>query len=108
MMPEFGYEPRVSRRDLRYFMRPIRGYCFSSRRRHPRWTGDWSSDVCSSDLAAVVAGQRDLFALGDGIGIAVDLARQCAAKAREMGAAVALRNVVGEAQHILMIAVVPP
>src|SRR6266487_1113229 len=30
-------------------------YClfffFSSRRRHTRWTGDWSSDVCSSDLA---------------------------------------------------------
>src|SRR5690348_18011938 len=24
---------------------------FSSRRRHTRWTGDWSSDVCSSDLA---------------------------------------------------------
>src|SRR6266487_5510709 len=28
------------------------GVCFffSSRRRHTRWTGDWSSDVCSSDL----------------------------------------------------------
>src|SRR5690348_18179897 len=24
---------------------------FSSRRRHTRWTGHWSSDVCSSDLA---------------------------------------------------------
>src|SRR5438876_8138267 len=24
---------------------------FSSRRRHTRWTGDWSSDVCSSDLS---------------------------------------------------------
>ena len=59
-------------------------------------------------LAAVVAGQRDLFALGDGVGIAVDLARQRAAKARQMGAAVALRNVVGEAQHVLVIAVVPP
>src|SRR5271156_3468762 len=23
----------------------------SRRRRHTRWTGDWSSDVCSSDLA---------------------------------------------------------
>src|SRR5690348_17453088 len=28
--------------DLNFF--------FSSRRRHTRWTGDWSSDVCSSDL----------------------------------------------------------
>src|SRR6266581_4914419 len=30
-------------------------YCFffSSRRRHTRWTGDWSSDVCSSDLTVL-------------------------------------------------------
>src|SRR5690348_18302810 len=27
-------------------------FFFSSRRRHTRWTGDWSSDVCSSDLTA--------------------------------------------------------
>src|SRR5690348_18030518 len=26
-------------------------FFFSSRRRHTRWTDDWSSDVCSSDLA---------------------------------------------------------
>src|SRR5690348_17365017 len=25
-------------------------FFFSSRRRHTRWTGDWSPDVCSSDL----------------------------------------------------------
>src|SRR5690348_2959281 len=25
-------------------------FFFSSRRRNTRWTGDWSSDVCSSDL----------------------------------------------------------
>src|SRR6201992_1887915 len=25
-------------------------FFFSSRRRQTRWTGDWSSDVCSSDL----------------------------------------------------------
>src|SRR6266487_3233798 len=29
---------------------------FSSRRRHTRWTGDWSSDVCSSDLRSGVNG----------------------------------------------------
>src|SRR5438876_12181817 len=29
-------------------------FFFSSRRRHTRWTGDWSSDVCSSDLEAFV------------------------------------------------------
>src|SRR5690348_17806893 len=27
-------------------------FFFSSRRRHTRWTGDWSSDVCSSDLGS--------------------------------------------------------
>src|SRR5690348_12983029 len=29
----------------------IAGVAVSSRRRHTRWTGDWSSDVCSSDLS---------------------------------------------------------
>src|SRR6266487_5268564 len=35
----------------------IRGcyFFFSSRRRHTRWTGDWSSDVCSSDLVIALA-----------------------------------------------------
>src|SRR5437879_7455972 len=28
-------------------------FFFSSRRRHTRYIGDWSSDVCSSDLMAV-------------------------------------------------------
>src|SRR6266581_1297289 len=28
-------------------------FFFSSRRRHTRWTGDWSSDVCSSDLESM-------------------------------------------------------
>src|SRR5437762_11095287 len=28
-------------------------FFFSSRRRHTRYIGDWSSDVCSSDLAPV-------------------------------------------------------
>src|SRR5205807_7728053 len=30
-------------------------FFFSSRRRHTRLQGDWSSDVCSSDLGAVRA-----------------------------------------------------
>src|SRR6266487_4880954 len=30
-------------------------FFFSSRRRHTRWTGDWSSDVCSSDLEGETA-----------------------------------------------------
>ena len=42
------------------------------------------------------------------LGIAGDLARQRAAEAGEMGAAVALRDGVGEAEHGLVVAVVPP
>ena len=29
-------------------------FFFSSRRRHTRYIGDWSSDVCSSDLVPMV------------------------------------------------------
>src|SRR5438876_6323955 len=45
-------------------------FFFSSRRRHTRWTGDWSSDVCSSDLGsdslAPSGRDRSLFASCDG------------------------------------------
>src|SRR4051794_41531643 len=34
-------------------------FFFSSRRRHTRWTGDWSSDVCSSDLIEGLGRQLD-------------------------------------------------
>src|SRR5437763_9444304 len=33
-------------------------FFFSSRRRHTRYIGDWSSDVCSSDLSPGVAPRR--------------------------------------------------
>src|SRR5438876_8125284 len=39
-------------------------FFFSSRRRHTRWTGDWSSDVCSSDL--FLRAQRTLVGLERG------------------------------------------
>src|SRR6266487_2365834 len=32
-------------------------FFFSSRRRHTTWTGDWSSDVCSSDLQGQARGR---------------------------------------------------
>src|SRR6266480_7187980 len=35
-------------------------FFFSSRRRHTRLTCDWSSDVCSSDLAVVGSGPAGL------------------------------------------------
>src|SRR5437899_3595126 len=31
-----------------------RDFFFASRRRHPRCLSDWSSDVCSSDLMALI------------------------------------------------------
>src|SRR5690606_40615172 len=34
-------------------------FFFSSRRRHTRFSRDWSSDVCSSDLAEPVRSQRE-------------------------------------------------
>src|SRR5690348_17578313 len=39
-------------------------FFFSSRRRHTRWTGDWSSDVCSSDL---LPWQRERKAVENGL-----------------------------------------
>src|SRR5256885_15890617 len=35
-------------------------FFFSSRRRHTRLQGDWSSDVCSSDLWPVRQAERDI------------------------------------------------
>src|SRR6266850_4424 len=39
-------------------------FFFSSRRRHTRLQGDWSSDVCSSDLS--ITGQRGEAQISDG------------------------------------------
>src|SRR5256885_2587925 len=41
-------------------------FFFSSRRRHTRLQGDWSSDVCSSDLEPQTAGGRGDPEAGDG------------------------------------------
>src|SRR3712207_7606921 len=45
--------------------------CFSSRRRHTRYWRDWSSDVCSSDLAGVDAvsfgGTKNGLVLGEAV-----------------------------------------
>src|SRR5689334_24245208 len=54
-------------------------FFFSSRRRHTRWNCDWSSDVCSSDLALAwllaqqpwivpIPGTTKLARLGENIG----------------------------------------
>src|SRR5256885_10031845 len=40
---------------------PLSIFFFSSRRRHTRLQGDWSSDVCSSDLASTRIRKRRIF-----------------------------------------------
>src|SRR5437762_9583524 len=52
-------------------------FFFSSRRRHTRYIGDWSSDVCSSDLQGQVGaprfvGDTELLAGGAGVPIGSD------------------------------------
>src|SRR5690348_1198802 len=39
-------------------------FFFSSRRRHTRWTGDWSSGVCSTDIIARIVGAQLTKSLG--------------------------------------------
>src|SRR5256885_9593170 len=55
-MWRFGEVVRILGEDLDVFF-------FSSRRRHTRLQGDWSSDVCSSDLQRRLSACVDLFAL---------------------------------------------
>src|SRR5437764_12957623 len=43
----------LSLRALELHSRSSSFFFFSSRRRHTRYIGDWSSDVCSSDLPAL-------------------------------------------------------
>src|SRR5690348_17934550 len=62
-------------------------FFFSSRRRHTRWTGDWSSDVCSSDLADVE--------LARFVELGVALARRVGAQAAD-----ALRPAFAAGQHL--------
>src|SRR5689334_24361276 len=42
-------------------------FFFSSRRRHTRWNCDWSSDVCSSDLACGSDGEAPSSGLRSGV-----------------------------------------
>src|SRR6266487_2816135 len=58
-------------------------FFFSSRRRHTRWTGDWSSDVCSSDLLR--DGDRESRRRSDG-NSTVDSLRSSVPRAMEIDA----------------------
>src|SRR5256885_11979290 len=43
-------------------------FFFSSRRRHTRLQGDWSSDVCSSDLNKMLSHKAIIFLVSDFLG----------------------------------------
>src|SRR6266581_6968040 len=78
------------------------GFCvvffFSSRRRHTRWTGDWSSDVCSSDLLRL--NPRVLLleepSQGVDVGAKLEVHRQIVAAARAGAAVVVCSSEVEE------------
>ncbi len=72
--------------------------------------GAFDAQDAGQALAGVVAGKVDLLFLQKPrtFRVADDLAGERAAQADEMRAAVALRDVVGERQHVLVVAVVPP
>src|SRR5690348_17965373 len=61
---------------LRFVIFPIKELFFSSRRRHTRWTGYWSSDVCSSDLGLrlppAVKAEVELVPVADREGVVVE------------------------------------
>ena len=72
-------------------------------------SGTLIESTAGEALAAVLAGEIDLFLLGEAglLGIADHLPRERRGEAGVMRAAVALRDVVGEAEHGLVVAVVP-
>src|SRR5437762_5630667 len=68
-------------------------YFFSSRRRHTRYIGDWSSDVCSSDLKrfAKAAGVPVV----PGANSEVESAEEAVTEARKIGFPVLLKAAFG-------------
>src|SRR5205807_4975743 len=58
----FKISPDPSPKRIWFALTLFSFFCFSSRRRHTRLQGDWSSDVCSSDLfqlSAVITDRAD-------------------------------------------------
>src|SRR5689334_24026984 len=57
-------------------------FFFSSRRRHTRWNCDWSSDVCSSDLACMSPRAPGRALRSDRLRLALSLGRHAPAPPR--------------------------
>src|SRR5713226_2876861 len=72
-------------------MRYVVLFFFSSRRRHTRWTGDWSSDVCSSDLVKTGIIRPERRADRPGKPIERDVGEHAVAADRELDVAIAIR-----------------
>src|SRR5580704_5104087 len=102
----FGVNDFLSRVRIRAMTSPARvpsrmmrwmaPFFFSSRRRHTIWTGDWSSDVCSSDLIAEIVEQSALLLIRLHGGL--DLVDRPAGDFGGLVAA-ALRHGLGERRH---------
>src|SRR5256885_9619665 len=77
-----------------YVMVSLVFFFFSSRRRHTRLQGDWSSDVCSSDLAQGLVRRPRLLMLDEpsaGLSpVLVDRVLAAMARLREAGTAILL------------------
>src|SRR5256885_7262882 len=78
-------------------------FFFSSRRRHTRLQGDWSSDVCSSDLqrGAGVLGPRGDAGMSAALQAGSTLARCAAARAEAGGVMVYTLRVQGASAQFL-------
>src|SRR5689334_23447693 len=80
-------------------------FFFSSRRRHTRWNCDWSSDVCSSDLAGEQVGGELLAVDDDGVtrvvaaGRAHDVVDRLGGREQVGGLALALVAPLGAEDH---------
>src|SRR5690606_40290191 len=53
------------RSKLSCLFRPVVIFFFSSRRRHTRFSRDWSSDVCSSDLLDALGAELEGYSAAD-------------------------------------------
>src|SRR2546422_6245383 len=77
-------------------------FFFSSRRRHTRCSRDWSSDVCSSDLASVAGGGRSRRRLVDPEGaaeLAADALGLCPRGVGPQHDAVAVVGILGRSEE---------
>ena len=70
---------------------------------------DFHGNNGGQTFTGVVASRRDLFLLGQSFRVDIAVERPCkrAPEAGQMGAAVTLRDIVGVAEHALLIGVVP-